>query len=153
MEEREPGVQPLDDAATGCLLAFGPIGRMYQPMSALGVLAGLNAKGFTGLCECYIRPGLHGGEYLMGVGLAFAHGPPPDGWWEGFAGSVGYALAEDEHARLAADGWEPATVGELRASMRHAGTAGFVDGLAEWVSDPAGPDPKSPFTVLCRTAR
>ena len=53
--------------------------------------------------------------------------------------------------RLAEAGWEPYTVGELRAAMRHAGTAGFVDGLAEWVSDPAGPDPKSPFTVLCRS--
>ena len=88
---------------------------------------------------------------LMGVGLVFAHGPPPDEWRGAFADNVGHAIAEDEHVRLAEAGWEPYTVGELRAAMRHAGKAGFVDGLAEWVSDPAGPNPKSPFTVLCRS--
>lgn len=152
MEERETGVRPLDDAAAGCTLVFLPAGRMYQPMSALAVLAGLNAKAFTGLCECYIRPGVRDGHYLMGVGLAFADDPPA-GWWGEFADNIQYAVAEDEHVRLAPGGWGRATVGELRAAMRHAGTAGFVDGLAEWVSDPAGPDPDSPFTVLCRTAR
>lgn len=152
MEEREPGVQPLDDDAAGCTLVFTPIGLIYQPMAALGVLAGLNAKEFNGLCECYIRPGVTDGEYLMGVGLLFADDPPPD-WWEEYASTVGYAVADDEHVRLAEGGWEPATVGELRAAMWHAGTAGFVDGVAVWVSDPAGPDPDSPFTFLCRNAR
>lgn len=28
VEEREPGVRPLDDAATGCTLVFVPTGRM-----------------------------------------------------------------------------------------------------------------------------
>ena len=72
MEERKRRLQTLDDAATGCTLAFIPTGRMYQPLSALAILAGLNAKQFTGTCECYIRPGVRGGEYLMGIGLEFA---------------------------------------------------------------------------------
>jgi hypothetical protein len=153
MDEREPGVRPLDDAATGCTLVFRPTGRMYQPMAALAVLAGLNARGFSGTCECYIRPGVNNGEYLMGVGLQFAGEQPPDEWWGSFVGNVEYAVAEDEHVRLDRDQCEFASVGELRAATRHAGTAGFEGGVAVWVSDPAGPDPDSPFTVLCRTAR
>jgi hypothetical protein len=153
MDEREPGVQPLDDAATGCTLVFVPTGRSYQPMSALAILASLNARRFTGVCECYIRPGVRDGEYLMGVGLQFVGEPPPDEWWGPFVENVEYAIAEDEHVRLDRDKCEFASVGELRATTRHAGTAGFEGGVAVWVSDPAGPDPKSPFTVLCRTAR
>jgi hypothetical protein len=65
MNERERGLQPLDEAATGCTLVFVPNGRLYQPLSALAVLAGLNARGFSGVCECYIRPGILDGEYLM----------------------------------------------------------------------------------------
>jgi hypothetical protein len=153
VDEQERGVQPLDVAATGCTLAFVPTGRMYQPLSALAVLAGLNAKGFSGVCECYIRPGVHDGEYLMGVGLGFAGESPPDEWWGEFVGDVGYACAEDEEVRLDRGKCAFATVGELRAAMMHAGTAGFEAGLAVWVSDPAGPDPDSPFTALCRSAR
>jgi hypothetical protein len=152
MEERERGVQPLDDDATGCTLPFVPTGRMYQPLSALAVLAALNGKGFSGVCECYIQPGVRDGEYRMGVGLRFAGDPPPDEWWGDFLGNVGYACAEDEEVRLDRDGCEFASVGELRAAMLHAGTAGFEEGLAVWVSDPAGPDPDSPFTALCRSA-
>src|SRR5262249_9915912 len=140
MDEREVGVQPLADDETGCTLVFVPTGRMYQPLSALAVLAGLNGKGFTGVCECYIRPGVREGEYLMGVGLGFAGEPPPDEWWDEFVGNSEHACAEDEEVRLNRDGCEFASVGELRAGMRHAGTAGFEAGLAVWVSDPAGPD-------------
>ena len=157
LEERERGVQPLDDAATACTLAFVAIGRMYQPMSALAVLAGLHAGGFAGVCECYIRPGVRDGEYLMGVGLGFegdAPGDAPgDAWWGSFADNLGAACSDDEDVRLDRGRCEFATVGELRAAMLHAGTAGFKAGLAVWVSDPAGPDPDSPFTALCRTAR
>jgi hypothetical protein len=153
VDEREVGLQPLDDAATGCTLAFAATGRMYQPMSALAVLAGLNGKGFTGVCECYLRPDVRDGEYLMGVGLAFAGEPPPHEGWGEFVGNVGHACADDEDVRLDRGGCEFATVGELRAALLHAGTAGFEDGLAVWVSDPAGPDPDSPFTALCRSAR
>jgi hypothetical protein len=153
MDEREPGMQPLDDAGTGCTLAFAPTGRMYQPLSALAVVAGLNGKAFTGICECYIRPRVKGGEYLMGVGLRFPGEEVPDEWWGEFVGNVDYACAEDEEVRLIRNRCEFATVEELRATMRHAGTAGFENGLAVWVSDPAGPDPKSPFTVVCRSAR
>lgn len=153
VDERERGLQPLDDAATGCALAFVPAGDMYQPLSALAVLAGLNAKRFTGICECYIRPGIRDGEYRMGVGLQFADEPPPDEWWGEFVGDVEYACAEDEEVRLNRDRSEFASVRELRAAMQHAGTAGFEAGWAVWVSDPAGPDPDSPFTMLCRSAR
>jgi hypothetical protein len=153
MEERERGLQPLADDATGCTLGFAPIGRVYQPTAALAVLAGLHAKQFTGVCECYIRPGVRAGQYLMGVGLQFAGEQPDDEWWGEFVGDVEYAIAEDEDARLDRDGCEFATVGELRAAMLHAGTAGFEGGTAVWVSDPGGPDPDSPFTYLCRHAR
>src|SRR5262245_41210003 len=153
MNERESGEQPLDDAATGCTLTFAATGPMYQPMSALAVLAALNGKGFTGVCECYIRPSLLEGEYLMGVGLEFGGEPPSNEWWGEFVGNVGHACAEDEDVRLDHDGCEFASVGELRAAMCHAGTAGFENGIAVWVSDPTGPDPDSPFTMLCRNAR
>ena len=59
----------------------------------------------------------------------------------------------DEDIRLDRDGCQLVTVGVLRESMIHAGTAGFEGGVAVWVSDPSGPDPKSPFTVMCRNAR
>jgi hypothetical protein len=78
MDKRERGLQPLDENVTGCTLVFVPTGRMYQPLSALAVLAGLNAKGFSGVCECYIRPDVRDAEYLMGVGLEFAADPPAD---------------------------------------------------------------------------
>lgn len=153
MDEREVGFQPLDDGTTGCTLSFATTGRMYQPMSALAVLAALNGKEFNGVCECYIRSGIRNGEYLMGVGLAFVGEPPPDAWWGEFVGNVANACADDEDVRLNPDECVFATVGEFRAAMYHAGTAGFKDGLAVWVSDPAGPDPDSPFTMLCRNAR
>ena len=108
---------------------------------------------FSGTCECYIRPGVRDGDYLMGVGLGFPGEPPPNEWWGEFVETVGYACTEDEEVRLDRGRCEFATVGELRAAMRHAGTAGFEAGLAVWVSDPAGPDPDSPFTALCRSAR
>ena len=63
---------------------------------------------------------------------------------------VGDAGVDDEAIRLDRGGCRFATVGELRAKMLHAGTAGFAAGSAVWVSDPAGPDPDSPFTGLCR---
>lgn len=150
MDERERGLQPLEDAATGCTLVFVPTGRMYQPLSALAVLAGLHARGFSGVCECYIRPGVRGGKYRMGVGLGFDGDAPDDDWWGAFVDDVRDACAEDEEIRLDRGRCEFATVGELRAAMLHAGTAGFESGAAVWVSDPAGPDPDSPFTVLCR---
>jgi hypothetical protein len=153
MDERERGVQPLDDTASGCTLAFVPIGRMYQPMSALAVLAGLNAKAFSGVCECYIRPGVRDGAYLMGVGLKSEGEPPSDEWWGAFVDNVGYACGEDDDVRLDRDECELVTVKDLRAAMIHAGTAGFESGWAVWVSDPTGPDPDSPFTALCRSAR
>ena len=56
MDEREVGLQPLDDAVTGCALVFvpaDPASTIHQPMSALAVLAGLHARGFSGICECY----------------------------------------------------------------------------------------------------
>jgi hypothetical protein len=30
MEERDRGVQPLDDVATGCTLAFVPTGKLFR---------------------------------------------------------------------------------------------------------------------------
>ena len=44
MDERERGLRPLDDAASGCTLAFEPRGTVYQPIAALMVLAGLHAR-------------------------------------------------------------------------------------------------------------
>jgi hypothetical protein len=153
MDERERGMQLLDDAATGCTLTFIPTGKAYQPLSALAVLAGLNGKKFSGICECYIRPGVRDGAYLMGIGLESTGEEPPEEWWGELVGNIGCACADDPEVRLERDGCEFATVGELRAAMVHAGTAGFESGLAVWVSDPVGPDPKSPFTVVCRCAR
>jgi hypothetical protein len=150
MDERERGLQPLDDDATGCTLVFLSASRMYQHPSALAVLAGLYPRKFSGVCECYIRPDVRGGKYLMGVGLGFDGGTPDGPWWGAFVDNVRDACADDEDIRLDRDACEFATVGELRAAMLHAGTAGFEEGVAVWVSDPAGPDPDSPFTVLCR---
>src|SRR5262249_28875700 len=98
----------------------------------------------------YIRPGVRGGEYLMGVGLGFPGDPPGEDWWGAFVSNVRAACADDEDVRLDRDGCAFATVGELRAAMLHAGTAGVEGGPAVWVSDRAGPDPDSPFTGLCR---
>lgn len=156
MDERVVGVQTLNNAVTGCTLAFipaDPVDGMYQPLSALAVLAGLNACEFSGVCECYLRPSIEDGEYLMGVGLEFAGSTPDETWWGALASSVQHACDDDEDIRLDRDRCEFTTVGELRESMVHAGTAGFEGGVAVWVSDPLGPDPKSPFTVMCRNAR
>jgi hypothetical protein len=150
MDERERGLLPLDDDARGCTLVFIPTGCVYQPTSALAVLAGLHALEFSGVCECYIRPDVKGGEYLMGVGLEFDGVAPDDSWWGAFADCVRDACAEDEEVRLDRRGCRFAPVGELRAAMLHAGTAGFEAGASVWVSDPVGPDPDSPFTGLCR---
>jgi hypothetical protein len=150
MEERERGIQPLDKTATGCTLVFVPTGPGYQPLAALAVLAALHGKGFTGICESYILPDIREGEYLMGVGLDFLGNPPEDAWWASFVDCVQLACKDDEEVGLHGDVCEFATVGELRATMRHAGTAGFQAGSAVWVSDPAGPDPDSPFTALAR---
>jgi hypothetical protein len=149
MDKRVPGLQLLDDDATGCTLVFVPSSRMYQHPSALAVLAGLYPRKFSGVCEWYIRPGLHDGQYLMGVGLGFDGSAPDDRWWGAFVDNVRDACADDEDIRLDRAACEFATVGELRATMLHAGAAGFEAGEAVWVSDPAGPDPDSPFTVLC----
>jgi hypothetical protein len=43
MDERERGLQPLEDAATGCTLVFVPAGPMYQPLSALASSPGCTA--------------------------------------------------------------------------------------------------------------
>jgi hypothetical protein len=153
MDDRERGLQPLEDAATGCTLVFVPAGRMYQPLSALAVLAGLYGRRFSGVCECYIRPRIRDGEYLMGVGLEFEGNAPDSDWWGAFVDNVRDSCAEDEEVRLDRGRCEFATVGELRAAMWHAGTAEFEAGSAVWVSDPDGPDPNSPFTVLCRGIR
>jgi hypothetical protein len=150
MDERERGLQLLDESATGCTLVFVPTGLMYQPLSALAVLAGLHGRGFTGICECYIRPDIQDGEYLMGVGLGFEDDAPEDGWWGAFVDDVRDACADDNEVRLERGGCAFATVGELRTAMLHAGTAGFQSGSAVWISDPSGPDPDSPFTGLCR---
>lgn len=150
---REPGLMPLPDDGEGCTLAFTVLGKSYQPLSALAILAGLHARGFSGVCECYIRPGVTDDRYLMGVGLGFDGDPPEDEWWGQFVKNVEYAVAEDEHVRLNRDGCEFALVDELRAEMTHAGTAGFEVGAAVWVSDPDNPNPNSPFTVICRSAR
>ena len=150
MDQWEPGEQPLDDATTGCILVFVPTGRMYQPISALAVLAGLHARRFSGVCECYLRPDVTDGEYLMGVGLRFDGDTVDAGWWGTFADDVQYACAEDAEVRLDRAGCGFTKVGDLRASMLHAGTAGFESGSAVWVSDPVGPDPDSPFTGLVR---
>jgi hypothetical protein len=150
MEERERGLQPLDDGATGCTLVFVPSSPPYQYFSALAVLAGLYPRKFSGVCECYLRPGLQDGRYLMGVGLGFDDGDPPDGWWGAFVDNVRDACSGDEDLRLDREACAFATVGELRAALLHAGTAGFEAGKAVWVSDPLGSDPDSPFTALCR---
>jgi hypothetical protein len=86
----------------------------------------------------------------VGIGLSFDGDAPGDGWWGAFVDNVRDACADDEDIRLDRDACEFATVGELRAALLHAGTAGFKSGATVWVSDPAGPDPNSPFTVLCR---
>jgi hypothetical protein len=150
MNDCEQGLQPLDDATTGCTLVFVPTGPMYQPLSALAVLAGLYGRGFSGVCECYLRPGVPDGEYQMGVGLAFEGDTPEDAWWGAFVDNVRDACTDDDEIQLERSKCRFATVGELRVAMRHAGTAGFEAGSAVWVSDPTGPDPNSPFTVLCR---
>jgi hypothetical protein len=152
LDERERGLQPLSVAAIGCTLVFRPTGRMYQPLSALAILAGLFGRGFTGVCECYIRPGIQDGDYLMGVGLAFDNDSPVESWWGAFADNVRDACADEEDVRLERDRCESTSMGELLAAMLHAGTAGFHAGAAVWVSDPLGPDPDSPFTGLCRRA-
>jgi len=150
MDERKRGLQPLDDEATGCTLVFVPSSPPYQYFSALAVLAGLYPRKFSGVCECYIQPDIHDGRYLMGVGLDFDGDAPGDDWWGIFVDNVRDACADDEDIRLDRAACAFATVGELRAAMLHAGTVGFEDGSAVWISDPAGPDPDSPFTVLCR---
>jgi hypothetical protein len=86
----------------------------------------------------------------MGVGLTFEGGPPEDGWWGAFVDNVQDACADDEEIRLDRDSCALASVEKLRATMVHAGTAGFKAGAAVWVSAPAGSDPDSPFIVLCR---
>jgi hypothetical protein len=123
---------------------------MYQPTSALAVLAALSARAFSGLCECYIQPDVHDGRYLMGVGLGFNGDAPGDAWWCAFADDVRDACADDDEIRLDRDACQSVNVGGLRAAMLHAGTAEFDSGVAVWVSDPEGPDPDSPFTGLCR---
>jgi hypothetical protein len=123
---------------------------MYQPLSALAVLAGLQGRSFSGVCECYIRPEIEEGEDLMGVGLGFDGDAPPDSWWGAFVDNVRDASAADDEIRLNRHGCEFTSIGELRAALLHAGTAGFKGGSAVWVSDPDGPDPDSPFTCLCR---
>jgi hypothetical protein len=153
MDEREPGLQPLDGEATGFTLVFLPLSRMYQHPAALAVIAGLYPRKFSGVCECYIRPDFRDGKYLMGVGLDFDGGISDDAWWGAFVDNVEYACGDDEDIRLDRHACEFATVEELRAVMLHAGTARFEQGVAVWVSDPAGPDPDSPFTDLCRKVR
>jgi hypothetical protein len=156
MDEREVGLQLLDDSVTGCTLVFvpaDPFSSIHEPMSALAVLAGLHGRRFTGVCECYIRPDVYKGEYLMGIALGFPCEPAADDWWGAFVSNIQDACADDKDIRLERDACEFTTVSELRATMLHAGTAGFEDGAAVWVSDPAGPDPDSPFTALCRRAR
>jgi hypothetical protein len=153
MDVREVGFQPLDDSTTGCTLVFVPVGRMYQPFSALAVLAGLYAKKFTGICECYLQPEFQNGNYLMGVGLEFETDPPDDSWWGSFVDCIEAACESDEEIELSRDECAFANVGELRSMMLHAGTSGFESGSAIWVSDPDGPDPDSPFTALCRSTR
>src|SRR5262249_7862756 len=74
-------------------------------------------------------------------------------WWGAFADDVEDACAEDPDVRLNRGGCEFAPVGELRATMVHAGTAGVEVGSAGWGSDPAGPGPYSPFPLGCRRAR
>jgi hypothetical protein len=153
MDERERGLQVLAEDATGCILVFVPTSRMFQPLAALAVLAGLFARKFSGVCEYYLHRGLVDGAHVIGVGLAFPGDDPDESWWSVFVGNVRVACEGDEDIHLDRDRCEFATVGELRATMLHAGTAGFADGLPVWVSDPAGPDPKSPFTVVCRNVR
>jgi hypothetical protein len=150
MDERERGFQPLDDATTGCTLVFAPTGPMFQPMSALAILAGLHARRFSGVCECYLLPDIQDGLYLMGVGLEFESEAPDEDWWGDFASDVSDACADDGETRLDSDRCSFTTIRDLRAAMVHAGTAGFEAGSAVWISDPAGPDPDSPFTGLCR---
>lgn len=53
---------------------------------------------------------------------------PDDGWWGAFVSDVLDACADDEEIRFDRDGCEFASVGALRAAMRHAGTAGFGGG-------------------------
>jgi hypothetical protein len=153
MDEREVGLQPLEEEATGCTLVFIPSSPAYQYMSALAVLAGLFARKFSGVCECYIQPELDDGKYLMGVGLDFEGGTQSDSWWGAFVDDVMEACADDEDIRLDRAGCRFAIVEELRSVMLHAGTAQFEAGGPVWVSDPAGPDPDSPFTGLCRKIR
>ncbi len=154
MEERERGLRLLDDDVTGCMLVFVPSSRSFQPLSALAVLAALYGRKFSGVCEYYLDPGVQGdGKHLVGVGLGFEGETPDDDWWSGLVGNVQAACEDDEDIRLDRDGCIFASVGELRAAMLHAGTAGFDAGIAVWVSDPAGPDPNSPFSVMCRRVR
>jgi hypothetical protein len=153
MEERERGLKSLDEVSTGCTLVFVPQSDMYQPLSALAILAGLNAMGFTGTCECYIQPTLRSGEYLMGIGLKFAGDAADADWWGSLADNVAAACDDDNEVRLNRDACEFTTVGQLRSELLHAGTAGFEAGWAVWVSDPVGPDPDSPFTGLCRRVK
>jgi hypothetical protein len=153
MDERALGFQPLEDVATGCTLVFVPSSPAYQYMSALALLAGLYARKFSGVCECYLQPDVRDGRYRMGVGLDFEADTPGDGWWGAFVDNVRDACADDEDIRLDRGACQFAAVEELRATMLHAGTAGFESGAPVWVSDPAGPDPDSPFTGLCRRIR
>ncbi len=153
MNEREVGLQALDDGATGCTLVFIPSSPEYQYLSALAMLAGLYARKFTGECECYIQRDFEDGKYLMGIGLDFDGGTPEDAWWGAFVADVRDACGDDEDLQLDRTACRFAAVEELRTAMLHAGTARFETGTPVWVSDPAGPDPDSPFTGLCRRIR
>ena len=86
MRNGERDAESIDEDEVGCTLVFVPISPMYQPMAALAVLAGLNGKRFSGTCECYIRPEVRDGEYLMAVALD--NGSEGNGlsesWWSSF---------------------------------------------------------------------
>lgn len=153
MDVREPGITALDPDAAACLLAFSLQGLPNPAVPVLAILAGLYAKEVTCECECYIRDGATDRELLVGVGLRTGDEELTTEWWGELADAIEDACAEDDDARLNRDQCGLTSVRELRATMFHAGTAGFNEGVATWVSDPVGEDRDSPFTFLCRVAR
>lgn len=145
----------LDPQTWGHSLYFAITGDLYQPLTALAVLAGLFARQFTGYCECYIHTEIKDGQYMMGVGLR-AEGDRAgidDDWWLQFVCDVAAACAEDPEIQLQLESCQPLTVAELREQCLAAGAAEFQLGLPLLIFEPADQEPSTPFTGLCRKIR
>jgi hypothetical protein len=145
------GYRRLPPATKGYFLLFLPRGSHYLPLSALAVLSGLNAKRFSGVCECYMARAAVEGSYGVGIGLR----SEGDGekirpaWWRSLVSAIGHACADDDEVNLDIARCRPATLQELRANLHDAGVVQLRDGLPYVILA----DPNSPFTVVSRGLR